>query len=214
MNIRKLIGAVALAVAATGVSAQQTVKLASIVELSGAGTTAGTTFRNGVDLAVKEINAGKGILGRKIDMTTLDTQSNPGIAKGLTQKVIDQDVFAIFGPVFSGSIMVSMSESQRAEVPNFTGGEAAAITKQGNPYVFRTSFTQADAIPKVVKYFNNTLKAKTVAVIYQNNDFGKGGRDVFMKAIEGTSTKVVADISTEQAQVDFSSAVLLSLIHI
>jgi branched-chain amino acid transport system substrate-binding protein len=138
----------------------------------------------------------------------LDTQSNPGIAKGLTQKVIDQDVFAIFGPVFSGSIMVSMSESQRAEVPNFTGGEAAAITKQGNPYVFRTSFTQADAIPKVVKYFNNTLKAKTVAVIYQNNDFGKGGRDVFMKAIEGTSTKVVADISTEQAQVDFSSAVL------
>ena len=208
MNIRKLIGAVALAVAATGVSAQQTVKLASIVELSGAGTTAGTTFRNGVDLAVKEINAGKGIMGRKIDMTTLDTQSNPGIAKGLTQKVIDQDVFAIFGPVFSGSIMVSMSESQRAEVPNWTGGEAAAITKQGNPYVFRTSFTQADAIPKVVKYINNTIKAKTVAVIYQNNDFGKGGRDVFMKAIEGTSTKVVADVSTEQGQVDFSSAVL------
>jgi len=208
MKIRNLIGTVALAVAATGVSAQQTVKLASLVELSGAGTTAGTAFRMGVDLAVKEINAGKGIMGRKIDMTTLDTQSNPGIAKGLTQKVIDQDVFAIFGPVFSGSIMVSMSESQRAEVPNFTGGEAAAITKQGNPYVFRTSFTQADAIPKVVKYFNNTLKAKTVAVIYQNNDFGKGGRDVFMKAIEGTSTKVVADISTEQAQVDFSSAVL------
>jgi branched-chain amino acid transport system substrate-binding protein len=42
-------------------------------------------------------------------------------------------VFAIFGPVFSGSIMVSMAESQRAEVPNFTGGEAAAITAAGQP---------------------------------------------------------------------------------
>ena len=46
--------------------------------------------------------------------------------------------------MFSGSILVSMAETKRAEVPNFTGGEAASITQQGNPYIFRTSFTQAD----------------------------------------------------------------------
>ena len=80
-----------------------------------------------MELAVKEINASGGILGKKIQTTT-DTQSNPGVAKGLTQKAIDNEVFAIFGPVFSGSIMVSMAESRRAEVPNFTGGEAASIT--------------------------------------------------------------------------------------
>ena len=116
--------------------AQDSVKLANLVELSGPGTTAGTLFKNGVELAIKEINASGGILGKKISYTTEDTQSNPGVAKGLTQKAVDNEVFAIFGPVYSGSIMVSMAESKRGEVPNFTGGEAAAITAQGNPYVF------------------------------------------------------------------------------
>jgi branched-chain amino acid transport system substrate-binding protein len=134
---------------AGNVTAQQTVNIANIVELSGAGATSGTNFKNGVELAVKEINAIGGILGRKIQSTTADTQSNPGIAKALTQKAVDQDVFAVFGPVFSGSIMVSMAETRRAEIPNFTGGEAASITTQGNPYVFRTSFTQATAMPKI-----------------------------------------------------------------
>ena len=53
------------------------------------------------------------------------------------------------GPVFSGSIIVSMAETKRAEIPNFTGGEAANITQQGNPYIFRTSFTQSTAMPKL-----------------------------------------------------------------
>jgi branched-chain amino acid transport system substrate-binding protein len=147
-------------------------------------------------------------MGKKIQTITTDTQSNPGIAKGLTQKAIDDGVFAIFGPVFSGSIMVSMAESRKAEVPNFTGGEAASITEQGNPYVFRTSFTQADAMPKVARYISNQAKVKNLAVIYVNNDFGKGGNDMITKALAGSTTKIVADISTDAGQVDFSAAVL------
>lgn len=188
--------------------AQATIKIANIVELSGAGATAGTNFKNGVELAIKEINASGGILGKKIESTSLDTQSNPGVAKGLTQKAVDDGVFAVFGPVFSGSIMVSMAETQRAEVPNFTGGEAAAITQKGNPYVFRTSFTQTTAMPKVARYIAQGLKAKTVALIYVNNDFGKGGRDAITKALEANGVKVTADISTDSGQVDFSAPVL------
>lgn len=204
----QLIAACALAMGATAGFAQDVIKIANIVELSGGGATAGTNFKNGVELAVKEINASGGILGKKIQTTTTDTQSNPGIAKGLTQKAIDNDVFAIFGPVFSGSIMVSMAESRRAEVPNFTGGEASSITEQGNPYVFRTSFTQADAMPKVARYINQQAKLKSIAIIYVNNDFGKGGLDAIKKALAATDTKVVAEISSESGQVDFSAAVL------
>ncbi len=188
--------------------AQQTIKIANIVELSGPGTTSGTNFKDGVLLAIKEINAAGGILGKKIEFTTSDTQSNPGVAKGLTQKAIDQDVFAVFGPVFSGSIMVSMAETRRAEIPNFTGGEAAAITTQGNPYIFRTSFTQATAMPKIARYITDQAKVKTLALIYVNNDFGKGGRDMLMKALDKSSTKIIADISTDSGQVDFSAAVI------
>jgi branched-chain amino acid transport system substrate-binding protein len=201
----------ALATACLAWAAQaraETIKIAELVELSGAGATAGTNFKNGVELAVKEINAAGGIMGKKIETFTSDTQSNPGVAKGLAQKAVDDNVFAVFGPVFSGSILVSMAETKRAEIPNFTGGEAASITQQGNPYIFRTSFTQTTAMPKVARYIANTLKAKTVAVIYVNNDFGKGGRDAITKALEALGAKVVADISTDSGQVDFSAPVL------
>jgi len=186
--------------------AQDVIKISNIVELSGGGATAGTNFKNGVELAVKEINAAGGVMGKKIQSTTSDTQTNPGVAKGLTQKAVDDGAFAIFGPVFSGSIMVSMAESRRAEVPNFTGGEAASVTAQGNPYVFRTSFGQSTSFPKVARYIQS--KAKTIAVIYVNNDFGKGGRDAITKLLETGPTKIVADISTDAGQIDFSAAVL------
>ena len=204
----KLIAACALFTGASVVFAQDVIKIANIVELSGGGATAGTNFKNGIELAVKEINASGGILGKKIQTTTADTQSNPGVAKGLTQKAIDNDVFAIFGPVFSGSIMVSMAESRKAEVPNFTGGEAASITEQGNPYIFRTSFTQATAMPKVARYISDQAKLKSIAIVYVNNDFGKGGLDAMKKALANSSTKIVAEVSTEPGQVDFSAAVL------
>ncbi len=214
-NLRRtgLRTALALTLATAGLlglpaQAADVVKIATLVELSGAGATSGTNFKNGIELAVREINAAGGILGRKIETSISDTQSNPGVAKGLAQKAVDDDVFAVFGPVFSGSIMVSMAETRRAEVPNFTGGEAAAITKQGNPYIFRTSFTQDTAMPKVARYIAQNLKAKTVALIYVNNDYGKGGRESLMAALEPLGVKVIADISTDQNQIDFSAPVL------
>jgi branched-chain amino acid transport system substrate-binding protein len=204
----KLAALTAALATALSVQAQNTIKMSSIVELTGGGASAGTNFKNGIELAVKEINAAGGILGKKIENRISDTQTQPGVAKGLTQKAIDDDAFVIFGPVFSGSIMVSMAESRRAEVPNFTGGEAASITMQGNPYVFRTSFTQATAMPKVARYITDQAKFKTLGLIYVNNDFGKGGRDMLIKALDGSPTKLVADVSSDQSQVDFSAAVL------
>ena len=184
------------------------VKIVGLVELSGGGATSGTNFDEGAKLAVKEINAAGGILGRKIDYTSSDTQSSPQIAKALAQQAVDQEAYVVLGPVFSGSIIVSMAETRRAEVPNFTGGEAASITEQGNPYIFRTSFTQASAMPKVVRYMKDTMKVKTVALMWGNNDYGKGGRDTLLKEFDKAGIKVVADISTDPGQVDFSGPVL------
>lgn len=200
--------ALALALAAPLALAQNTVPIVGLVELSGTGATAGTNFDNGVKLAVKEINASGGILGKKIDYVSMDTQTNPGVAKALAQKAVDQKAYVVMGPVFSGSIIVSMAETRKAEIPNFTGGEAGNITTQGNPYIFRTSFTQATAMPKLAKYIKNTVKAKSVAIIWVNNDFGKGGRDAMVKALEEQGIKVAADIATDPGQVDFSGPVL------
>lgn len=203
-----LAAALALASAPLVVCAQQTAPVVGLVELSGGGATVGTNFNNAVRLAVKEINASGGLAGKRIEYTALDTQTNAGIAKALAHKAIDQDAYVVIGPVFSGSIVVSMQETRRAEVTNVVGGEAASITQQGNRYVFRTSFTQAAAMPKVAKYIKDTVKAKTVAIIYANTDFGKGGRDVIVPEFKANGVDVVADISTDQGQLDFSGPVL------
>ena len=203
-----LAAALGLSITTTALAQQGPVPIFGLVELSGTGTTSGTNFDNGIKLAVKEINASGGILGRKIEYTSLDTQSQPQVAKALAQKALDQNAYVIMGPVFSGSILVSMAETRRAEVPNFTGGEAAAITKQGNPYIFRTSFTQDTAMPKVARYLKDTVKAKTVSIIWVNNDFGKGGLDTMKKALDAQGIKVAAEISTDPGQLDFSGAVL------
>jgi branched-chain amino acid transport system substrate-binding protein len=141
------------------------VYIPDIVELSGFGAVFGTAWRDGNILAIEEVNAKGGILGRKIETPHLDTQSDASISRAQIQKVLDNDPYVILGPVFSGSVLVDMMLTQQAEVPHIVGGSAAAITQKNNPYVFRTSFGQQYGMPKIANYIRDGLKAKTVAVL-------------------------------------------------
>ena len=188
--------------------AQDKVYMPAVLEESGPGAVSGTNFRDGLRLAVEEINAKGGILGKKIDMPVFDTQSEAGVSRGLIQKVLDEKPYVIFGPVYSGSVLVDMQLTQAAEIPEIVGGEAATITAKGNPYVFRTSFGQQASMPKIANYIHDGLKAKSIALIWVNSDFGKPGRDNFMKEMKARNIQVVADISTELGQTDFSADVI------
>jgi branched-chain amino acid transport system substrate-binding protein len=188
--------------------AQNSVYMPAILELSGTGAVSGTNFRDGMILAVEEINAKGGFLGKKIEMPLLDTQSEAGIARSQVQKVLDNKPYVILGPVFSGSVLTSMVLAQQAEIPQLVGGEAATITQRNNPYVFRTSFGQQFSMPKIANYVRDGIKAKSVALIWVNNDFGKGGRDNFTKEMNSRNIKIVADVSTEAGQADFSADVV------
>jgi branched-chain amino acid transport system substrate-binding protein len=188
--------------------AQSTVYIPAVLELSGAGAVSGTNFRDGMLMAIDEINAKGGILGRKIETPLLDTQSDAGTSRAQIQKVLDNKPYVILGPVFSGSVLVDMMLTQQAEIPEIVGGEAAAITQKDDPYVFRTSFGQQFSMPKIANYIRDGVKAKTVAVLWVNNDFGKGGRDNFIKEMKARDIKVVADVATESGQTDFSADVV------
>ena len=197
---------------AAGVSAsahaQGPVKFAFIGELSGAGAVSSTNFRDGALMAIDEINAKGGILGRKIELKQYDTQTNPGTARAQMQKAIDEEPYAVLGPIFSGIVKVSMTIAAQAETPQFMGGEASDLTQQGNAYLFRTSFGQQASMPKIANYIRDTVKAKSVALVWVNNDFGKGGRDNFLKEMNARGIKVAADISTESGQTDFAADVV------
>ncbi|MGJ4948174.1 ABC transporter substrate-binding protein [Bradyrhizobium sp. HKCCYLS20291] len=183
------------------------IKIANVAELSGGGATVGTNWKNGIDLAVEEINAKGGILGRKIEVSHADSQSNPGVARAQVQKALDGEPYVLLGPGYSGSVKVTAPLAAEAGITQIMGGEAAELTQAGNKFLFRTSFGQQSSMPKVAKYVNDELKAKSVAVVWVNNDFGRGGRDVITKEFNRLGIKVAADLSTEAGQADFAADV-------
>jgi branched-chain amino acid transport system substrate-binding protein len=201
-----LAGAI-LAIIGTGAVSAQSIKLADVAELSGGGATVGTNWKNGIDLAVEEINAKGGILGHKIEVTHADSQSNPGVARAQVQRALDGEPYVLLGPGYSGSVKVTAPLAAEAGITEIMGGEAAELTQAGNKFVFRTSFGQQSSMPKVAKYINDELKAKSVAVVWVNNDFGRGGRDVITKEFGRLGIKIAADISTEAGQADFAADV-------
>jgi len=211
MHRRTFVTFVAVAAAlglAPPASAQDTIKIPNIIELSGAGATVGANWKNGSSLAVDEINAAGGILGKKIVLEFVDTGSDPGKARAAIQRALDDKPIAIFGPIYSGSVSATLQLTNEAQVPQVIGGEAANLTAQGSKYLFRTSFGQNVSMPKIANYLRDETKAKTLAIIYVNNDFGKGGRNAIMKELETRGIKVVADLSTEAGQADFAADVI------
>ena len=196
--MRKIVFAGALSVlaaAATAVYAQSgPVKLAYLGEISGQLAVSGGNFRDGVMLAVEEINAAGGIAGRKIDLTLYDTQSTPSVARAQVQKALDGEPYAILGPVLSGNVKATMQLMAQAEVPHLIGGEAADLVTLGDKYMFRTSFGQQIGMPKIANYIRDELKAKTIALIWVNNDFGKTGRDQLLKQFAERNIKVAVDV--------------------
>ncbi|WP_226550181.1 ABC transporter substrate-binding protein [Celeribacter naphthalenivorans] len=185
-----------------------TVKIANISELSGAGAAAGTVWAHGVDLAVDEINEHGGILGMQVEMREYDSQTDPLQSRALVQKAIDEGAFALLGTVYSSSTVVNMLVAQQNGIPQFTASEAPSITQKGNPYIFRTNWGAQKGMPKIGAYMRDQLGVENVAVAWANTEFGKGGHDSFVEIVEEMGLKVVADVPSEQGQADFSADVL------
>ena len=186
----------------------ETVKIADVVELSGGGAAVGTNWRDGATLAFEEINAAGGILGKTVELMNYDTQTDAQTSRAMVQKAIDDGAFVILGPIYSSSTKVNMLVAKQNGIPQIAGSEAPFITQMGNPYIFRTSFGAQRSMPKIASYIANGLKAKSVAIAWVNDDFGKGGRDAFVKEVEARGIKVVADVSSETGQADFAADVV------
>ena len=174
------------------------------VELSGDGAVAGNNFNNGALLAFEEINAAGGILGRRIEAIPLDIQTKPDVAKAALRKAAEMQAYAVMGPVFSDMVLAGMEEIARNEIPAFIGAEAASITEQGNPYLFRSSLSQSISMPKLARYLKDGLRIESVAMVWVDNAFGRGGREAMARALADEGIEVAAELQTKPEQTDFS----------
>ncbi|MAS03399.1 MAG: ABC transporter substrate-binding protein [Ahrensia sp.] len=205
--IKTLTASTAIALALMAGAANADVTIADVAELSGAGAAAGAVWHDGVTMGFDEVNAAGGILGEQVNLVSYDSQTDPQNSRAMVQKAIDEGTFVLMGTVYSSSTVVNMLVAQQNGMPQFTGSESPTITAKGNPYIFRTSFGAQKSMPKVATYYADGLGAKKVAVVWANTEFGKGGRDAFLANAEEKGIEIIADIPTEQAQVDFAADV-------
>jgi branched-chain amino acid transport system substrate-binding protein len=175
-----------------------------VCELSGSGAASGTRWEKGVLMAVEEINAAGGLLGRKVETFSLDTKTEAPVSIAAMRKAIERKPFVVMGPVYSGSSIACMGLLRDAGIPQFVGSESPSITKQGNPNIFLTSYNAGLSMQKVIKWLTEILKVKKMAILYANSEMGKGGRDALIKLLEPKGVQIVADIGTEMGQADFT----------
>lgn len=194
-----------LVLAVPASSQQPPIKFAIVTELTGGISGPGTNWKDAILMAVDEMNAKGGILGRKIETSVYDTQSDPPTSVAVMRRALNEKPFAILGTVYSSNTVANMHLPQQAGVPQLTGSEAAIITQKDNPNIFRSSFTQAFSMAKLAKWMAEDLKAEKVTVMWANTAFGKGGRDTFLKEWQARGKSVAADVSTELGQADFTA---------
>jgi len=186
-------------------SAQTVVKLAIVAEITGGGAPSGNMWRDGVILAVEDINKKGGIQGRRLESFVMDTQTDPPTSVAVIRRAINERPFAIMGTVYSSSTVANMELARQAGIPQISGSESVLVVQKGNPNIFLTSFSQQVGFAKLVKWLVEDLKADRIALIYVNNAFGRGGREMFVKFLKDRGKSVVVDISTEAQQADFTA---------
>ncbi|MDX6234681.1 MAG: branched-chain amino acid transport system substrate-binding protein [Nocardioidaceae bacterium] len=126
--------------ATTAKEAGPPIKLGSAIDLSGGVAATGKDALAGMQYAVDELNAGKGVIGRKIDFITRDNQSKPEVAVEEARKLVEGDkVVALMAPASSAaSLAVSTSVSKTLKIPMFThsSNTDALTVKSFHPYIF------------------------------------------------------------------------------
>ena len=199
------VGILAVLVLGMPASAQQPpVKLAIVAEFTGGGASVGIMWRDAVNLAVEDINKKGGVLGRRLETFSMDTQSDPPTSVAVMRRAINEHPFAILGTVYSSSTVANMDIARQAGIPQITGSESVLIVEKGNPNIFLTAFTQQVGMAKQVRWLVEDLKAEKIALVYVNNAFGRGGREMFLKFLKDRGKSAVADISTEPQQAEFT----------
>lgn len=170
------------------------VVIGGVFPLSGNVAVYGVECKNGVDLAIEEINASGGINGKKVVLISEDDEGNPDKTVVAFKKLTTRDgVGIVIGSLTSGCTNAITALSQAKKVVQMApAATAPEITNAGN-YIFRACFIDPFQGTVGGKFVADTLKAKRAAILYDlGNDYSVGLYENFVKAFEGDGREIVA----------------------
>ncbi len=184
-----------------------TIKVGVYADLTGQTSSFGQSTKNGIELAIDEVNAAGGVNGKKIQLIVEDDQGRTEQAKTVVEKLIKQDnVVAVLGEVASSNTLAAAPVAQEAKIPMITPSSTnPRVTQVGN-YIFRVCFLDDFQGSSMAKFAANTLKAKTAAIFGDvNSDYSKGLTEFFEKEFTKLDGKVVAKEAYAQTDPDFKA---------
>lgn len=212
-----LLFSVLVTVGVSAWSAEKTLKLGVIAELTGDMPAVGTACKNAAELAVKEINAAGGLqVGKekmKVELVVEDNAGKADQSAAAAQKLITQDeVVAIVGPNASRYAIPASEIAESSETVLITPWSTApkttldATTNKPKKYVFRACFIDPFQGGVVAKFALEKLKAKKAAVLYDvASEYNKGIAEVFKQNYEKLGGKIVAFETYTTNDKDFSA---------
>lgn len=182
-----------------------TIKVGLYGDLTGATSSFGQSTKNGVELAVEEINAAGGVNGKKMVIISEDDQGRPEQAKTVVSKLISQDkVEALLGEVASTNSLAAAPVAQEGKIPMITPSSTNPKVTEVGDYISRVCFIDPFQGAVMAKFSANTLKAKTAAIFGDvNSDYSKGLTQFFKEEFTKLGGKIVAEEAYTQNDPDF-----------
>lgn len=189
-----------------------TIKIGVNMELTGSQASYGVDGLQGAQMAVEEINANGGVLGKKLELVTADNKSEPSESASAVQKLVDEKVSVIVGAITSSNTLAAVSISNGDGVPSITPGstnpKVTVDEKTGKtiPYSFRTCFIDPYQGEVMANFAYNKLNARRAAVLIDNSsDYGKGLAKYFQENFVKSGGEIVGTEAYLQKDTDFNA---------
>jgi branched-chain amino acid transport system substrate-binding protein len=210
-NYRKRIFSIALAAAmltGCGKKAEDTIKIGGVFPITGDVPALGAAMENGAELAVKEINAAGGILGKQIELVVEDDQNQASVAPNAITKLIEQDkVSAVVGTYSSKCSIPMAAVAKENNVVMITPASTnEKVTLEGGEYVFRACFIDPYQGKVGAKFAVDNLGATKAAMLYDvGNDYSVGISKEFKSNFEELGGKIVYEETYNAGESDFKA---------
>lgn len=185
-----------------------TIKIGTIVPMTGKVSSFGQSAKEGVLLAEKQINAEGGIHGKKIKFIIEDDQGDQNVALNVFNKLVDKDkVDVILGPLTSAPTLAVAPKAGSYQIPMITPtATEPTVTKNGNGYVFRGCYVDSFQGEAMSKFAYETLNKKSISILYNvGSDFSKGIAEAFKNDFEKRGGTIINFESYNNDDKDFNA---------
>jgi branched-chain amino acid transport system substrate-binding protein len=186
------------------------IKIGLTAPMSGNLALLGVQARNGVEIAVDDINKTGGIAGQKVELDAEDTGSSATDALNVAQRVIESKPLVIFGSMISPHVFAQTEAVTKAKIPFIVAATNGQITAQGSPWLFRISVHDGQLADLVPRYLVESMKRTKPAILAVADDYGLGASKGMQATLASLKIKPVAVASYAPTDKDMT-AQLLSL---